>query len=145
MSSPPTENRTPRLQCPRCTQPFRIPPDKVGALLRCKHCNLHFRLTRDAAGGYVMHPEAVGATVTPAVPPTLAAGRTRNFPAHVPPHGAPPARRGQVGRAARRAAGRASVAGHRRYDFGKADRSRPTETRTRRPRSSNPSPACRSP
>jgi hypothetical protein len=70
MPSPSTGNLTPSLHCPKCMQPFRIPRDKIGALLRCKRCKLYFRVAHDGAGGYAVHKEGSAAAI-PAAPRTI--------------------------------------------------------------------------
>ena len=115
MPSPSTGNLTPSLHCPRCMQPFRIPRDKVGSLLRCKRCESHFRVAHDKAGGYVVRKD--GAAPDP---------RARPPPGTVPDHFLPgrrlaPPRKGQGGRAAHHAAGRTASDGRRRHDAGQTD------------------------
>ena len=79
MPSPSTGNLTPSLHCPKCMQPFRIPRDKVGALLRCKRCDLHFRVAHDRAGGYTVRKE--GSTgAFPSAPRTIVPTRRPELP-----------------------------------------------------------------
>jgi hypothetical protein len=59
---------TPSLHCPRCKQPFRIPQNKVGALLRCKRCDFHFRVAHEKTGGYIVRKDAAAPSSKPTMP-----------------------------------------------------------------------------
>jgi hypothetical protein len=55
----PDAGEKPRLRCPQCTRPFRIPRERIGKLTKCSECNCLFRVVEYTDGNYGVRQEGV--------------------------------------------------------------------------------------